>query len=386
MEHSMSNTPHRSPELEDILAGARAQLSREREEAERLAAEARRRDELIEAFNDVQHYRLLPRQDCREWAQLITNLAAVLEDRGLLDALMGRLDYEGDDGVQRGARELVRRVFTFGKSGDVDSVVNTINGVRGKPDIKPLWDSFLILMARLWEMPRLWELDHSPFAPATSPFAFEVEMPQDEEAEQAESDTPTDATRADGGTHAGSIRVLGADWEIRYGGKRGLFPVKDFGGLEVVAKLLSRPNHPFQLDDLVDAETATLLKTQESCDDIHDDNYIANLGRRLNEVRCERARHPNDPLVQRECDEEEARITSELKQAVGPKGRRRKLGRTKRAKVWDTLTKKLRRLFPRLREAKMPLLADHLEGAIRFDQPFIAYYPPGGALPWNTEG
>jgi hypothetical protein len=187
--------------------------------------------------------------------------------------------------------------------------------------------------------------------------------------------------------HAGSIRRRGAIWEVRYEDEHGHYPVKDFGAFEILAKLVCRPNHPFQLGDLVDAQTRELLERPESsCDVTNDDSSLANLKSRLKEVKRLRDKYPHDPLVQHECDDEVAKITSEMRRAMGPGGRKRKLGSTVRYRTWDALTTKLRRLWPRLREGKMPLLADHLESAIRFEQPSITYQTPVGAFPWDTEG
>jgi hypothetical protein len=184
-----------------------------------------------------------------------------------------------------------------------------------------------------------------------------------------------------------AIRRRGANWEVLYyEGERGLFPVKDFRAIETVVKLVSRPHHSFHFHDRMDAKAAALLDRPESNDVTHDDTYYADMSRRLKELAIKRAEHPNDSLVQRECDDEAARIEAERRKGTGPGGRRRKLGRTRQDQAWDALTKGLRRLWDRLRAGGMPLLAAHLERTIHFDRPSIVYHPPAGTPPWDTEG
>src|SRR5262249_26971845 len=46
------------------------------------------------------------------------------------------------------------------------------------------------------------------------------------------------------------IRRCGANWDLRFGDERGLYPVSDYSALGTVAKLVARPHHPFDIKDL----------------------------------------------------------------------------------------------------------------------------------------
>jgi hypothetical protein len=46
----------------------------------------------------------------------------------------------------------------------------------------------------------------------------------------------------------------------------------------------------------------------------------------------------------------------------------------------------LRRLWPRLKNTKMPKLAEHLQSTIHSNYPTIIYNPPEGTPPWDTDG
>jgi hypothetical protein len=69
-----------------------------------------------------------------------------------------------------------------------------------------------------------------------------------------------------------------------------------------------------------------------------------------------------------------------------PSTRRRKLGSTASDRAWGALTRNLCRVYPRLRDAGMPGLADHLYKAIRVECPHITYCPPLGTPPWSIKG
>ncbi len=149
-------------------------------------------------------------------------------------------------------------------------------------------------------------------------------------------------------------------------------------------KLVTRPQQPLALDELVDSETARLIKEPES-GAVLDQPAIADLQRRYAELNRDESKYEDDPLVRAENEKERAIIAAELKKAIGPGGRRRKLGRTPADQAWDALTKSLRRLWPRLRNANMPGLAAHLENTIAIDRPHVTYRPPGDTPPWIVE-
>jgi hypothetical protein len=177
------------------------------------------------------------------------------------------------------------------------------------------------------------------------------------------------------------IQLEGANWILRYGAEKGLYPEKDYGALATVAKLLARPGVYLDLKDLVDADTRKLLDCRESRTDALDDEGIGRLKRRYTELKADMAGE-QDPLVRKENEQELKSIAAEVKKATGPGNRKRKLGRTLAEKAWDALTTQLRRLWPRLRDNKMPQLADHLEQSIRCNYPSIAYIPPDGTSSW----
>jgi hypothetical protein len=181
-----------------------------------------------------------------------------------------------------------------------------------------------------------------------------------------------------------SIRICGSNWEVYYRGERGSYPVKDYVALATVAKVVARPNHFFSILDLVDGERRTLLERPESRDEVLDSQALTELRRKWEELQRDMA-DQDDPIVKSENQAEFAELTAQLKKTVGPGDRRRKLGRTATDRAWDTLTKNLRRLWPRLRNSGMPLLAAHMESTIHIDQLNIAYHPPAGTPPWTTK-
>jgi len=208
--------------------------------------------------------------------------------------------------------------------------------------------------------------------------ATALEARQDEEGDEPHT-VPADAPTA-----PNVIRRLGADWEIRFGAELGCFPVKDFGGIESLTKLVTRPQQPVPLADLVDSETRPLVEQAGSLADVLDNSAIAELKRQYEEL--ERGKSAaEDPLVRAENEAERMAICAELKKTIGPMGRKRKLGSTAADQAWDALAKKLRRLCPRLRAAGMPELAAHMEKAIDIDRPHITYRPPANAAPWRVE-
>jgi hypothetical protein len=182
-----------------------------------------------------------------------------------------------------------------------------------------------------------------------------------------------------------AIRRDGASWVLSYGAEHGIFPVKDFGSLEIVAKLVLRPNEPMELEELVNIETRTHLNSpQAQAPDVLDPQAYADLKRRYDELQRDPGDHES-PVEEKERAEEVGRIASELKKLTRYGGRPRKLGRTAKDKAWEAITKDLRRLWSRFRsEGQMPGLAKHLEDFIRIDRPHITYNPPPGTLLWST--
>jgi hypothetical protein len=184
---------------------------------------------------------------------------------------------------------------------------------------------------------------------------------------------------------AGSIHKRGAVWEVRYGVEQGSYPTKDFSAFAPVAKLLARPHHLFRLKELVVGDERALLERSDSQGDLLDETALGKLQSRLAELREDREKNADDPLVLKEIDEKTAAIAAEVKAAQGPSGRKRNLGSTAESRAWDALTRGLRRLWPRLHKAGMPALADHLDKVIHFDRPQIAYRPPANTPPWVIE-
>jgi hypothetical protein len=193
-----------------------------------------------------------------------------------------------------------------------------------------------------------------------------------------------------------AMRCDGDSWVIRWGEEYGIFPAKDYRALDLVAKLVAGPNRPMELNDLVDADTRTVLKRPEARADVLNNPAVAGLRKRYKELQQDRAQlqrglvagsdaGPESELRCREIDEELASLAAEVKKAIGPGNRKRKLGRTRADRAWDALTKSLRRLWPRLRAAGMPKLATHLETGIDIDQPSLAYRPPPDTPAWHVE-
>jgi hypothetical protein len=181
-----------------------------------------------------------------------------------------------------------------------------------------------------------------------------------------------------------SLRLCGANWEVSYGAERGTYPMKDFRALGTLAKLLPRPNHPYPLVDLVDPDARQLLERPEAQDIVQSSESLARLRERYEELERDKA-STEDPLVLEELDEELEDILAELKKALGPGGRKRKLGRTLADRAWDTLTKSLRRLWRRLQNTGMPELAAHLEKTVHMDRPHITYNPSGNTSSWDVK-
>jgi hypothetical protein len=185
-----------------------------------------------------------------------------------------------------------------------------------------------------------------------------------------------------GGAGSNSIRRTAAIWEVCYGAESGGFPVADYSALEVVAKLVARPQEDVALADLVDPALRPSIEQTESATEVLDNPAVADLKRRYEELNRD-ASGEEDALVRAENEAELTSIAAELKRALGPSGRKRKLGQTAADQAWDALTKGLRRLWPRLRAAGMPELAAHLKNTIPTDRrPHVGYHPPASALPW----
>ncbi len=183
---------------------------------------------------------------------------------------------------------------------------------------------------------------------------------------------------------ANSIQRDGDAWKIRYGAEHGTFAVKDYSVIETLAVLLARPRHQHSLDDLVDPDTARLLAASRGKDDRLDAEGLTSLKARYVELQRDIATE-SDPEAKGHLQEEYGQLAAELKAAVGPGGRRRKVGYSEEDQAWDARTKALRRLWPRLRKAGLPKLANHLEQTIRIDRPHITYLPTEGAAAWTME-
>jgi hypothetical protein len=180
---------------------------------------------------------------------------------------------------------------------------------------------------------------------------------------------------------AGSIRKDGANWVIEFGPERGSFPVKDYGAIATLAKLLAQPRHVRSLDELTDA-ALELLSMPETRDVAMDSTALAAAKRRYDELQQERV--PDDPIAEQEHREELARLATTVRKALAPGGRKKKLGSSDRERAWDSLRKNLCRLWPRLKRGGMPRLAEHLEGTIEFNRPTITCLPPSGTAAWSV--
>src|SRR5689334_24742105 len=118
-------------------------------------------------------------------------------------------------------------------------------------------------------------------------------------------------------------------WDVHYGEKHGLFPVKDYGAIEVVAKLVGRPHQPVQLKELVEAQ-AVLQRPEQPPTNVLDyeaREAYAKLKGRWDELQRDRGDNET-PAEEAERKEEILAITKELKKHKGLNGRQRKLGHT----------------------------------------------------------
>jgi hypothetical protein len=190
--------------------------------------------------------------------------------------------------------------------------------------------------------------------------------------------------RADDGPRVNHIRRTKLVWEISYGTEHEKFPAKDFTILPALAALLGRPAHPHEFETLVDPQTAQVLAASRTKSDRLDRQAVAEIKAKYDELQQDAAKETN-PAIKQEIEAEKAQLLAELKAASGPGGRKRKLGRTPRDQAWDAMTKALRRLPDRLREAGMPELAAHLSQYIKVDRPQITYLPPESTLRWVVE-
>jgi hypothetical protein len=184
-----------------------------------------------------------------------------------------------------------------------------------------------------------------------------------------------------------SIRRRECAWELRFGEESCLLPVKECKVIKPLAKLLASRHVSVPLADLVDEETRRILmELPESSDEVLDNEGVARLKSNYEELLISREKYKDDPLVSKEIQGDMGGILAQLKKNVSQGGRRkRKLGRTNKERAWDALTRNMRRLWPRLREAGMPKLAEHLERSISFDYPNLTYQPPANAAPWTIE-
>jgi hypothetical protein len=181
-----------------------------------------------------------------------------------------------------------------------------------------------------------------------------------------------------------AIRLEGAMWVIQFGKERGRFPTSDFKALAYLFRLVTRPHHSINLRDFVDAETGRLLQRPESSTELLDNPALEKLRCRYHQLQRDMAKEDN-PAIKAENEKEMAQISSELRKALGPGGRKRKLGQTLEEKVWKSFTKSVRRLWSRIRKAGMPELAEHLERTIRFERPQVIYQPQPDSDVWITE-
>jgi hypothetical protein len=181
---------------------------------------------------------------------------------------------------------------------------------------------------------------------------------------------------------AGSIRKHGASWDIKFGREHGSFPVKDYGAIATLAKLLARPRYAYCVDKLINSAAPELLNTPDTRDEVMDRQAVAALQQKLRQLQ--QMRLPEDPIAERKRSEEMAHILRALKNAKAPGGQIKKLGPSGRDRAWDALQRKLRRLWPRLKEGGMPQLAEHLENTIHFDRPNITYLPPTDTGTWTV--
>ncbi len=195
---------------------------------------------------------------------------------------------------------------------------------------------------------------------------------------------PSAATPPVAEASANHIRQGELVWEVRYGAECQTFPVKDFGALPTLALILARPRYQHHFKNLVDPETARLLAATRGKDDQLDAEALARLEHRYHELQRDIAEE-EDAAEKERLRAELAPIAAEIRAAVRPDGRRRKLGHSEEDQAWDALTKGLRRLRDRLHEAKMPELAAHLKAAISISRPHITYLPPDGTPPWVIE-
>jgi hypothetical protein len=185
-----------------------------------------------------------------------------------------------------------------------------------------------------------------------------------------------------------SIRRKGLTWEIQFGEESGSLPVKDFSAMMPLANLLSlAPYVPVPLANLVDEETRrALLAVPQSSDEVLDSDGIAILKHERQEVLSDMEKYEDDPIVLKETQDKLDSITAELKKYVSQGGRRkRRLGKTPGERAWDSSTKNLRRLWPRLHDARMPKLGEHLEQYIIIDFPNLTYQPPSSTVLWTVD-
>ena len=122
-----------------------------------------------------------------------------------------------------------------------------------------------------------------------------------------------------------SIKLVGVNWLVSFEDERGSYPEADYSALSTIAKLLAKPNYSFEVKELVDEETRRWLEHPTADDRIIDDQGLAALKRRYDELKTAEA-DQDDYLVQEENAEEMAKLVAELKKMQTPSGRPKKLG------------------------------------------------------------
>jgi hypothetical protein len=191
-------------------------------------------------------------------------------------------------------------------------------------------------------------------------------------------------------------------WELRYGSERGLYPTKGGSGFRIVAGLVERPRKFLKLVDLVGTKRGKLrvqrdepgdeeadpagatddgLRVQgDSRDTIMDATTITEIRAKITQLKQD-MEEEDDPLVQEENQKEMAELVAQLKGAIGPGGRRRKLGTNPTSRGWDAARKAWKRLLVQLADKDMPQLSAHLASHTFLNCPFILYDPPNQNLP-----
>src|SRR5262249_6432377 len=154
--------------------------------------------------------------------------------------------WEVEDGWLAGANPRVCVVAERALSpGELAVVTERMQRVRGAGDRPPSPEG--ILVRGFWPhlRPTLDQLDPPLQAEAMRGAAGGANAPPPmQPADEAPTDEGVGTTAAGGSVDpgapaAGSIRKDGANWVIEFGRERGSFPVKDYGAIDVLVKLLA---------------------------------------------------------------------------------------------------------------------------------------------------